>query len=74
MASCSDNNRAKNWGGTVTLTLQPGQEFVSVTWKETSMWYVTRPMSADHKPTSYTFHEDSGAGMFEGTVIFKETK
>lgn len=72
--SCTGNNRAKNWGGTHKIELEPGQKLVDVTWKETSLWYMTKPMNSTDVPETYEFIEDSNWGIVEGKVIFIEKK
>lgn len=72
--SCTDNNRAKHWGGSMTITLEKGEKLVDVTWKESNLWYMTKPMSETDVAETYTFREDSNWGMIEGKVIFVETK
>lgn len=74
LTGCTENNRAKNFGGKMNVTLPPNQKLVNVTWKEAEMWYLTRPMRADELPEVYEFKEKSNFGMFEGTVTFTETK
>lgn len=69
---CTDNEAAKNWGGTVTINLPPGQKLINVTWKETQIWYLTRPAKVGETPETLTFKEKSDYGISEGTVIFKE--
>ena len=69
---CTDNQAAKNFGGTMTIDLPPGQKLVNVTWKETQLWYLTRPAKAGETPETLTFSEKSDYGMIEGTVLFKE--
>ena len=72
--SCTDNNRAKHWGGSMTITLEKGEKLVDVTWKESNLWYMTKPMSETDVAETYTFRENSNWGMIEGKVIFVETK
>jgi len=74
LGSCTENNRVKNWGGDGTLTLPKGQKLVNVTWKETEIWYLTRPMTPQDSCQIYTFHESSSWGMVEGTYTIIETK
>jgi hypothetical protein len=69
---CTQQERAKAWGGTATTTLPPGEKLVVVTWKETNLWYLTRPMKEGEVPETYTFREDSSYGMVEGKVIIRE--
>lgn len=71
---CTENSRTKMWGGTMKIELKPGQKLVDVTWKETSLWYMTKPMTKTDVPETYEFVEDSNWGMVEGKVIFVETK
>jgi hypothetical protein len=74
LASCTENQIAKNYGGTMTVEIPKGQKFVNATWKETQLWYVTKDMSSSDSAETYYFHEKSSWGISEGTVIFKETK
>jgi hypothetical protein len=75
LASCTDNDRVKNWGGTATLEVAPDQKFVNVTWKETQLWIVTRDRTAaDTTYETYQFQENSSYGMMEGTYIIKEVR
>lgn len=71
-SACTSNQRAKTFGGTMTKDLPPGQKLVVATWKESSLWYLTRPMRSDETPETLTFQEDSSFGMVQGTVIFRE--
>ncbi len=74
MASCTQNERAKSFGGTATINLPQGQKLVNITWKEDQIWYLTRPMSSTDSAETYTFQEESSYGVMEGTVILKESK
>jgi hypothetical protein len=75
MASCTDNDRVKNWGGTANLTIPANEKFVNVTWKETELWIVTRDRTAaDTTYDTYRFQEKSSYGMMEGTYIIKEVR
>lgn len=71
---CTDNERARTWGGTATVTLDPGEKLVTATWKNAQLWYLTRPMAEDETPVTSTLHEDSSFGLVEGKVIFVETR
>jgi hypothetical protein len=74
LASCTQNERAKNFGGTATINLPENTKLVNVTWKEDQIWYLTRPMSSTDSAETYTFYEESSYGVMEGTVILKESK
>lgn len=72
-SSCTENQRARSWGGTETITLDSGVRLVNVTWKGkegSDMWLLTKQDTT--KPQTYTFKEKSTWGMMEGTVIIKE--
>jgi hypothetical protein len=71
---CTENYKAKVWGGTMTVNLDGGQKLVDVTWKETSLWYMTKPMTSTDIAETYTFREESSFGIIQGKVIFIESK
>jgi hypothetical protein len=71
-SGCTANDRAKQYGGTMRVNLDPGQKFLNVTWKETELWILTRPMRPGESPETYTFKEDSTFNLVEGTVILTE--
>lgn len=64
--SCTEQERAKNFGGNATETLIPRQKLITITWKDNSLWYLTRPMRADEKAETYTFKESSSWGAMQG--------
>lgn len=72
--SCTENSRVKNFGGEGTINLPKGVKLVTVTWKETEVWYLTRPMHSDDIAETYQFHEESSWGVIEGTYNIVETK
>jgi len=74
MVGCTDNSRARNWGGTLTTNLPKGTKFINATWKDSDMWVLTRPMNTNDVAETFTFQEKSRFGMLEGKVIFVESK
>ena len=74
LTACTQNSRAKSFGGTAKITLPAGQKLVNVTWKDTQLWYITRPMRADETVETYTFNEESSWGVIEGTYVIRESK
>lgn len=74
LASCTQNQRAKSFGGTAKVSLPAGQKLVTATWKDNELWYLVRPMRSDETAETYTFAEESSWGMIEGKVIFNESK
>ena len=65
---------ARKLGGTTTEQLPPNTKLVNVTWKENSLWLVTRPMRSDEQPETYEFKESSIFGIMEGKIIIKESR
>lgn len=75
LASCTENSRVKNFGGSATLDIAPTQKFVNVTWKEEQLWVITKDRTnADTTYNTYRLQEHSSYGMLEGTYIITETK
>lgn len=72
LSGCTDNQKARSFGGTETITLPVGQKLITVTWKKADIWYLTRPRRANEPIETYKFHEKSQMGMMEGTIILKE--
>ncbi len=73
LASCTENERAKAFGGTTSVNLPAKQKLVNATWKESQLWYLTRPMRDGEKAETSTLHEQSSWGVLEGSVIFNES-
>ena len=57
LGSCTENSRVKSFGGEGTINLPKGRKLVNVTWKETQVWYLTRPMNSTDVAETYQFHE-----------------
>lgn len=71
-AGCTENERAKRFGGTAVENLDPGQKLVSVSWKGEQLWLPTRPMRSDEVPETHEYIEKSKYGMVEGKYIIRE--
>lgn len=69
-SSCQGCTR--QWGGTTTIELEPGEKLVEATWKDNNVWYLVEPMEPGYTPKTKVFREQSNAGVFEGQVIFVE--
>lgn len=74
IGGCTDNQRARSLGGTMTVNLLPNQKLVNATWKEGDLWYLYRPLAAGEQPITTIFQEKSAFGAFEGKVEFVESK
>lgn len=70
LVSCSDQQMARSFGGTETVTLEPGKRLVNVTWKENDLWILTKQDTTN--PTTYSFKQKSVVGLLSGEVIIKE--
>lgn len=64
----------RNCGGNTTLELEPNQKLEEITWKDDSLWYLTRPMTDDDIAETHTFQESSNFGVFEGSITVVERK
>ena len=64
----------RSLGGSMTLNLEPNQKLEEITWKDDSLWYLTRPMTDDDVAETHTFQQSSEFGVFEGTVTIVESK
>jgi hypothetical protein len=73
LVACTQNERAKNFGGESTARLAPCQKLIIATWKDDNLWYLTRPFRDGEKPETFTFKEDSSFGMWQGTVTIVES-
>ena len=71
-ASCTENQMAKSFGGSMKVDLPPNTKFVSATWKNEELWYIHRPRKAGETPDVVTMQEDSNFGLMQGKVIFTE--
>ncbi|MDP3729867.1 MAG: hypothetical protein Q8R26_03965 [bacterium] len=69
---CTQQERAKGWGGEATITLPKDRKLLIATWKDNNLWYLTRPMKAGEEPETYELRENSPFGVIEGKVILKE--
>lgn len=72
LSGCTQS-ATKSLGGSMTIELEPNQKLEVITWKEDSLWYLTKPMAEDDIAETHTFQQQSEWGVFEGTVIIVET-
>lgn len=61
-------------GGTMKIDLPANTKLELITWKDESLWYLTRPMRDDDIAETHTYQQSSEFGVFEGTVIIEEHK
>ena len=69
---CTENQRAKVIGGTVTIKLEPGKKLEMLTWKDADLWIQTRDFRPEEFAETHYFQEKSKYGVFEGKIIIIE--
>lgn len=74
ISSCTENERARNYGGKETINLPKGKKLEQLTWKDHDLWIQTRDFTPLDTPQTHTFYEKSTWGMFEGEITVIETK
>ena len=74
LSGCTPQEAAKHYGGSMNIELEPNTKLEGITWKDNSLWYLTRPMREDDVAEMHTFQESSSWGVFEGTVTVIEKK
>ena len=67
LPSCTENQRARSFGGTEEVKLKPNEVVLNVTWKAEEMWICTK----DTVTKTVYFREKSSWGMIEGAVVLK---
>ncbi len=72
LTACTENVRARGYGGTAKLEAHAGHKVIGVTWKATDLWILTRPMELGEEPTTLILQESSSWGMLEGKVVIHE--
>lgn len=72
--ACTENERARNYGGEQTVKLPKGEKLIEATWKESNLWYLTEPMDSDYVPKTKVLKESSDFGVWNGKIIFIESK
>lgn len=65
------NYAARTFGGEATIELSEGERVENVTWKENSLWVLTK-QDPNKKPITYDLKEYSNIGVLEGTVHIVE--
>jgi len=65
--SCTDNQRARSFGGTETIKLLPNEEFVNITWKQDNLWVIVK----DTVTGKFYAREKSSFGVMQGKVVIE---
>ena len=72
--SCTEQERARNFGGKIEIEVPAGYKVTSATWKEAELFYFMEPMEEGYVPTEKKFIESSCYGFWESEVTFKEKR
>jgi hypothetical protein len=70
--SCTENSRARNFGGKTTIIMEEGQRLINTTWKGDDLWLLTEERPDIVPPRTYRFKEKSNMGIMQGLIIIKE--
>lgn len=63
--SCTDNQRARNFGGTEHVKMPPNHKFINLSWKQDDLWIV----SQDTTTNIIYCWEKSSFGIMEGEIV-----
>lgn len=74
MTACTENQRAREFGGEMTVQVPCDQVVFDVTWKGEDLWYATQPARPDWRPERKTFSEAASFGLVEGRVTLVESR
>lgn len=73
-SSCTEQYRARNFGGKIEIEVPKGYKVTSATWKEAELFYFLEPMEEGYVPKEKKFVENSSYGIWESEVTFKEKR
>lgn len=71
---CTDNQRTKAFGGSMSVQIPCDQQVFDVTWKGEDLWYATQPAPSGWTPQMKRFTEYSSYGMIQGEVVLNESR
>lgn len=74
LTACTQQQRARQFGGTAEIEVPVGQKVMMATWKGDHLFYMTEPMDSGYVPTTKILHESSSWGVLESTIKFKESR
>lgn len=74
LSSCTENQRARTFGGTATINVEKGKKVMMATWKDEDLFYMVEDMEPDYVPHNKELIESSSFGVIESKVVFKESR
>lgn len=72
--SCTEQEKASNFGGESSIDVPYGEEVINAFWKDDDVWYLTKPMDDNYNPQVKVLRQQSPYGLYRGTVYFYEHK
>ena len=66
--SCTDNQRARRFGGTETIKIESQEKFINIAWKDDDLWVVLQ----DTVSGVIYAKEKSSFGVWEGMVVIQK--
>jgi len=70
LISCTDNARARKFGGSENIELKENQILVTTSWKGDQLWILVKDTVTD----KFIYQEKSSWGIIEGQIIFTTKK
>lgn len=71
---CTEQIRARQFGGNIDIDVPAGYKVTSATWKECDLFYFIEPMEEGYEPKEKFFVENSALGIMVSQITFKETR
>ena len=73
-SSCTEQIRARAFGGELTIQVPKGQKLTMATWKESNLFYLYEEMDSNYTPKTKMFVESSAYGVLETKITFIESR
>ena len=74
LLACTENQRARTFGGTMEVQVPCDQQVFDVTWKGDQLWYATQPAPSGWTPQTKRFVEHAAFGLVEGEAVLVESR
>lgn len=71
---CTEQIKARCFGGEVEIDVPAGYKVTSATWKEYDLFYFIEPMEEGYEPKEKMFIESAAYGVLESQITFKEKR
>ena len=74
ISACTENQRARSFGGTLKVQVEPGYKVTMATWKGEDLFYMMEEMEPTYVPKKKVLKEDATWGVIESKVVFIESR